>query len=53
MSNMFDYRKSLNGIKANLFDIYENVSLIVLSHSISPVPLVSITATSSLYIPLS
>lgn len=24
MSNMFDYRKSLDGIKANLFDIYEN-----------------------------
>ena len=29
MSNMFDYRKSLNGIKANLFDIYENQEQII------------------------
>ena len=36
-----------------VFDIYENVSLIVLSHSISPVPLVSTISTSLAYIPLS
>ena len=29
MSNIFDYKSSLNGIKANLFDIYENQEQII------------------------
>ena len=29
MNNIFDYKSSLNGIKANLFDIYENQEQII------------------------
>lgn len=29
MSNIFDYKNSLNGIKANLFDIYENQEQVI------------------------